>query len=140
MFQNDVFGYCRNNVFGFNNPTLGGNTWGVNQTPWHFNQYVPYTTNTQIPVFYNQLPMHVIHAMSQTPWGWNAYTPQSSNFYNQGFLPFYGTNLPYQTTGYFGGTGINQHNAGQSQSQFGTVNPFFGQLASTPWGFNSICR
>jgi hypothetical protein len=138
MFQNDVFGFCRNNVFGFNNPVLG-NTWpttpyGVlGQNQWHLGT-TPYQMN-QVPAFYNQLPVHVLASMTQTPWNWN-YQPQA---YHQGFLPFFGTNLPYQTTGYFG-SGINQHgNFGQSPIT-STINPFFGQLSATPWGFNSICR
>jgi hypothetical protein len=141
MFQNDVFGFGRNNVFGFHHPVLG-NCWtttpyGIvsNQTPWNLGtqvQYPQFPMNTQIPSFYNQHPL--LHG--QSGWNWNCFQPQTTGQYNQGFLPFFGTNLPYQTQGYFGG--INQHSLGQNP--IGSINPFVSQLGSTPWGFGSICR
>jgi len=143
MFQNDVFGQSRNSVPGFNNPVFG-NTWAGtpygsvgNQIPWHLGTHMPYQMNTQIPYIYNQLPYHLAQQVLQNCW--NSCQPQNVGM-NQGFLPFFGTNLPYQTTGFFHG-GINQGhgNFGQNPA-VGTINPFFNQYASNPWGFGSNCR
>ena len=136
MFQNDVFGFSRNNVLGFNNPLFGTNwnTWNTtpynvvgSQLPWH----TQFQMNT-VPFGYNQIPYHCL-----------GFQPQNIGIHNQGFLPFYGTNIPYQTMGYWNGLNQVQGNINQTLGHNGlgtTINPYFGQYTNAPWGFGNVCR